>query len=89
MAPMFLLSCFLEHPLRLEKHHLSFRDTMFCIEVVAIGLLECCGTPRILQISPATAINDTDFLKDIAIKTLMFCRILAKFEDLCLVHVVE
>ena len=56
---------------------------------IAIGLLECCRTPRVLQISPTTAINDPDFGKSVAIKTLMFCRILAKFEDLCVVHVDE
>ena len=39
---------------------------------VAIGLLECCRTPRVLQISPTTAINDPEFWKGIAIRTLMF-----------------
>ena len=33
--------------------------------------------------------NDPDFGKGIAIKTLKFCRILAEFEDLCVVHVDE
>ena len=47
------------------------------------------GTPRVLQISAATAINDSDFGRSIAIKTLMFFGILAKFEDLCVVHVDE
>ena len=46
--------------------------------IVAIGLLKCCRTPRILQISPAIARNDPDFGKGIAIRTLKFCRILAK-----------
>ena len=45
--------------------------------------------PLVLQISPATAINDPDFRKGIATRTLKFCRILAKFEDLCLVHIFE
>ena len=56
---------------------------------VAIGLLECCRTPRALQISPAITMNDPDFPEGIAIKTLKFCRILPKFEDLCVVHVDE
>ena len=56
------------------------------IEIVVV-LLKCCRTSLVLQISPATAINDPDFRKGIAIKTLKFCRILAKFEDLCLVHI--
>ena len=60
---------------------------------IAIHLLQCRNTPRILQISPATAVNDPDYGKSIAIKTLMFCRILAKFKDLCVdlcvVHVDE
>ena len=64
--------------------------TMPGIEVqIAIGLHECCRTPRVHQISPATAMNDPDFGEGIAIKTLMFCRILAKFEDLCVVHIFE
>ena len=102
MIAMFTLSCFLGHLLRLVEHHLSFRDIMFWSSTgillhdkakdwskIAIGLPECCRTPRVLQISTATAINDPDFGENIAIKTLMFCRILAKFEDLCLVHVGE
>ena len=101
MAAMFALSCFLKHLFRLVEHHLSFRDTMFWSSTgicrydkardwskIAIGLLECCRTPRVLQISPTIAIHDPDFGKGIAIRTLMFCRILAKFEDLCVVHVV-
>ena len=38
---------------------------------------------------PATSINDSDCGKGIAIRTLLFFRIPAKFEDLCLVHVGE
>ena len=51
--------------------------------------LGCCRTPLVLQISPATTINNPDFRKEIAIRTLKFCRIHAKFEDLCVVHVDE
>ena len=43
----------------------------------------------VLQNSPATAINNPEFRKGVAIKTLKFCRILAKFEDHCVVHVDE
>ena len=57
--------------------------------IVTIRLQGCCRTPLLLQISPATTINDPEFEKGIAIRTLMFCRILAMFEDLCLVHVGE
>ena len=56
---------------------------------VAMGLLGCCRTPLVLQISRATAINDPDIRKAILIKPMKFCRILAKFEDLCVVHVGE
>ena len=56
---------------------------------IAIGLLECCRTPRVLQFSPAIAINDPDFWKGIAIRTLIFCKFFAQFEDLCVVHVFE
>ena len=97
---MFFLSCFLEHVLRLEEHDLSFRCAVFWSSTgillndkardcskVAIGLLECCRTPRILQISLETAVIYPDFRKGIAIRTLKFCRILAKFEDLCEVRV--
>ena len=99
---MFALSCFLKHLIRFVEHHLSFRATMFWPSTgmllndkardwskIAIGLLECRKTPRILQFSPATAINHPDFGKSIAIMTLMFCKILAKFEDLLVVHVDE
>ena len=102
MASVLSLPGFLEHLFRFEEHDLSFRCTMLRsssgillddkardrIEIVVV-LLECCGTPRILQISPATAEIFPDFLKGIAIRTLKFYRILAKFEDLCVVHVDE
>ena len=47
------------------------------------------GLREYFKMSPATAINDTDFCKRIAIKTLKFCRILARFEDLCAVQTFE
>ena len=47
------------------------------------------GLREYKKISPATAINDSNFGKGIAIKTSTMCRILAKFEDLCVVRVVE
>ena len=53
------------------------------IEVV---LLESCGTPRLLQISSTTAINDRE---GVAIGALKFRRILTEFEDLCLVHILQ
>ena len=97
--PCFCCLAFL-NLLRPVEHHLSFRDTMFWSSSrvllddkardwskVAIGLLECCRTPLVRQISPATALNDPDFWKGIVIRTFKFCRILAKFEDLCVVHV--
>ena len=99
---MFFLSCFLKHLIRLEEHDSSFRlavlwsssgillyDKAKDQSKVAIGLLLCCRTPRILQIAPATSINNTDFRTGIDISTLKFCRILTKFEDLCAVHVDE
>ena len=71
----------------LRNIYLSFRSTMFWSSTgillndkardwskVAIGVLECWRTLRILQISLATAINDPDFRKGIAIRTWMFCR---------------
>ena len=96
MVAMFSLSCFLLHLLRPVEHDLSFRWAVLCSStgillndqardwrIVAISLLGCCRTPLVLQISPATAINDPDFRKGIAMRTLKFCRILTKFEDLC------
>ena len=56
------------------------------IEIAAV-LLKCCRTSLVLQISPATAINNRDIRDGVAVKTLTFCNILAKFEDLCLVHI--
>ena len=38
---------------------------------------------------PQLQIHDLDFRKGIAIRTLKLCRILAKFEDLCLIHFSE
>ena len=68
---MFLLSCFLKHLFRLEKHYTVFwsstgillLDDKLRIEVKSqlISLLDCCRTPLVLQISPAAAINDPDF----------------------------
>ena len=72
---VFLLSCFLKHLLRLEKHYLSFRCTMLWSSTgillsdkvrdrskVVISLLDCCMTFRLyFKISPATAINDPVF----------------------------
>ena len=40
-------------------------------------------------IDRATARNNPHFRKGIAIMTLKFCRNLAKFEDICVVHVDE
>ena len=56
---------------------------------IVIGLLACCRTPLVLQNSPATAINNPDYRRGITIRTLKFCRKLAKFEDLCVIHVGE
>ena len=42
-----------------------------------------------IQISPASARHNPDFRASIAVRTSMFCRILAKFEDLCAVQVDE
>ena len=77
------------------KHYLSFGCTVFCTSTgvllndkardrseVAIGLLVCCRTPRILKFYPATAINYLEFPESIAIRALMFTRIFAKLEDL-------
>ena len=47
---------------------------------------KCCKTPLVLQISPATAMNDPDLRERIAIKTLQR-RILAKLQNLCLGHI--
>ena len=62
--------------LRLEEHHRSFRETMFWSSTgillndkakdrskVAISLLGCCGTPLVLQISPATGNKWSRILK--------------------------
>ena len=57
------------------------------IEIVVV-LLECCGTPRLLEISSTTAIF-SDFREGVAIGTLKFRRILTEFEDLCLVHILQ
>ena len=102
-AAMFALSCFLEHLLRLEEHHLSFRCAMLWSlpgillndkardwSRIAIGLQGCCRTPLVLHSNFSRNCNKwSRFLKSIGIKTLMFCGILAKFENLCVVHVDE
>ena len=82
MAPMFLLSCFLKHLPRLERHYLSFRDTVFWFSTgillndkardrstVAIVLLGGCKTSRILPVSSATTTNHPDFPQGISIRT--------------------
>ena len=102
MISVLLILCFSLHVFRLEEHNLSLRLAMLWsstgillddvarnrIEIVVV-LLKCCETSPVLQISPATAINHPDFRKGIAIKTWTSCRILAKFKDLCVVHVDE
>ena len=55
-------------------------------EVVFV-LLGGCRTSRILHFSSVTTINYPDFSESIAIKTLMFTRIFAKFDDICGIHI--
>ena len=73
MAPMCVLPCLLKHLLRLEKHSV-FSDAP-CLSdkakdwsKVEIRLLDRCRIPLALQISSATATNDPDFCKGIAIR---------------------
>ena len=47
------------------------------------------GLREYFKFLPQLQEHDPDFGEGIAIKTLMFCRILAKFEYLCVVHVDE
>ena len=72
--PCFFCLAFSSICFALKNVHLSFRSTMFLVldwssswwrdwSKIAIGLLQCCRTPRVLQISPATATNDSDFGK--------------------------
>ena len=95
MATLFTLSYFLKYLFRLVEQ-LSFRDNMFWSSTgillgdqardwigAAMSLLGCSRTPHALGISPATAILNTDYWQSTTIKTLKFCRILAKFQDLC------
>ena len=56
------------------------------IEIVVV-LLKCCGTSLVLQMSPATVINNSISVKGVAIGALKFRRILTEFDDLCLVHI--
>ena len=57
------------------------------IEIVVV-LLKCCRTPLVLQISPQLPSIIPISVKEMQSR-IFFCRILAKFEDLCLVHVLQ
>ena len=56
------------------------------IEVV---LLKCCRTSIFLQISPATAINNSNFRERIAVRALTLCSVFAELEDFCSIHVFQ
>ena len=54
------------------------------IEVV---LFKCCRTSIVLQISSATATNNPNFCKGIAVRALKLFGVFTELEELCLVHV--
>ena len=100
MASVLSLSGFLKHLLRLEVHLLSFRSTVlnstFSVFLdyvsrdsgeVTVVLVELRWTSRTLHFSSTTATDFSGFPVSIALRTLRFGRIFAKFEDLGVVHV--
>ena len=73
MISVLLIRCFPWHVFRLE-HNLSLRLAMLWSSTgillndvakdrigIVVVLLKCCRTPLVLQISPATGINNPDF----------------------------
>ena len=96
MASVFFLSGFLKHLLRLEVHVLSLLNSTFSVFLdhvsrdrgdVTVVLVELRWTSRRLHISSTAPIDYFHFTVGIAIRTLLFGRIFAKFEDLGVVHV--
>ena len=102
MASVLFLTCLFQHLFRLVVHSLSFRRSVLGPTtaallnhvsrdwgVVTAVLVELWWTPPGFHIS-STATNDfTQFPVGIAIRTLLFGRIFAKFEDLVVVQVGE
>ena len=101
MASVLSLSGLFKHLFRLVVHLLSFRRSVLGsttaffekktypgIEVTSRSFCSnSVGTPRRLHISSTAAIDHSYFPVDIAVKTLLFGRIFAKFEDLDVVQV--
>ena len=98
--PCFPLSGLFEHLFRLVAHLLSFRRSVFGPTTavllnhisrdwgdVMVVLLELCWTLRRFQNSSTAAIDYSFFPVGIAVRTLLFRRIFAKFEDLGVVQV--
>ena len=91
---MLLLTGFFEHLFCLVVHLLSFRRSVlgstaavFLDDIArdwgdVVVVLDLCWCLRRFQISSTTAKDYTDFPVGIALKTLLFGRMFAKFEDL-------
>ena len=97
---VFSLWGLFKHLSRLVIHLLSFRRSMLHSTTavlldhiardwgdVTVVLVELCWTHRRLHISSTAAIDYSYFPVGIAVKTLLFGRIFAKFEDLGVVQV--
>ena len=100
VASVLFLTCLLNHLFRLVVHSLSFRRSVFHSTTavllnhisrdwrnVVVVLIELCWTPRRFHISSTAAIDYTNFPVSIAVRTLLFGEISAKFEDLGVVQV--
>ena len=66
-----------------------FGPTTAVLLDVVVVLLELCWSLRRFHISSTTAIDERGFPVGIALRTLLFGRIFAKFEDLGVVHVAD
>ena len=86
MASVFSLSGFLKHLLRLEVHLLSFRRSL-----LSSTSTDCPGRTPLDSAKISYFFHSCNRLfplpAGIAVRTLQFGRIFAKFEDLGVVHV--
>ena len=82
---MLSLSGNFKHLFRLVVHLLSFRRSV--LGDVTVVVVEFCWTSRRLHISSAAAVDYSSFPVGIAVRTLLFGRNFARFEDLGVVQV--
>ena len=93
---------FPQHVYCFEEHKLPLWWTMFWSSgrilshekaineiTIEVDLLKWCTAWIVPQISSASAINNPNFCKGIAVGALKLWSIFAEFEDLCLVHVFQ